>query len=187
MAAIDPGRSFAASAIARPRSRTSPIVSRTFIAPAAARAANSPTEWPTTKSGIEPALAQSGEHREARRHERRLLELRLDHFLERRVEAEPRQIEARGLAPDVEHLHRLGRRLSDITPHAGLERALAGEAECDLPNLHAAISSVHSITPDPHVRPAPIPVISTMSPLLTRRSRTASASASGIEPDDVFP
>ena len=59
MAAIDPGRSFAASAIARPRSRTSPIVSRTFIAPAAARAANSPTEWPTTKSGTNPRLRKA--------------------------------------------------------------------------------------------------------------------------------
>ena len=54
MAAIEPGRSRAASAIARPRSRTSAIVSRTFIAPAAASAANSPTEWPTTKSGTMP-------------------------------------------------------------------------------------------------------------------------------------
>ena len=56
MAAIEPGRSLAASAIARPRSRTRAIVSRTFIAPAAASAANSPTEWPTTKSGLTPRL-----------------------------------------------------------------------------------------------------------------------------------
>jgi hypothetical protein len=54
IAAIVPGRWRAASAIARPRSRTSPIASPVPIAPAAASAANSPTEWPTTTSGSIP-------------------------------------------------------------------------------------------------------------------------------------
>ncbi len=56
MAAIAPGRSRAASAIASPRSRTRPIASPSDIAPTDASAANSPTEWPTTTSGSMPAL-----------------------------------------------------------------------------------------------------------------------------------
>src|SRR5512144_2634908 len=54
MAAIAPGRCLAASAIARPRSRTSPIAAPVSSEPAAARAANSPTECPTTTSGSSP-------------------------------------------------------------------------------------------------------------------------------------
>ena len=54
MAAIEPGFLRAASAMASPRSRTSATASSTFMAPAAASAANSPTEWPTTKSGLMP-------------------------------------------------------------------------------------------------------------------------------------
>ena len=48
MAAIEPGCSFAVAAIARPRSRTSPIASRAESDCADPSAANSPTEWPTT-------------------------------------------------------------------------------------------------------------------------------------------
>jgi hypothetical protein len=54
MAAIEPGRSRAAAAIASPRSRTSAIASRGENDSAAPSAANSPTEWPTTKSGVMP-------------------------------------------------------------------------------------------------------------------------------------
>ena len=54
MAAIEPGLRAAASAIARPRSRTSVIASSSVIASAAASAANSPTEWPITKSALMP-------------------------------------------------------------------------------------------------------------------------------------
>ena len=54
IAAIEPGFLRAASAIASPRSRTSAIASSTLIADAAASAANSPTEWPMTKSGLIP-------------------------------------------------------------------------------------------------------------------------------------
>src|SRR5205807_1671102 len=96
--------------------------------------------------------------------ERRLLQLGLDHLLERRVEAKLCEVKTRGIARDVEHLPRLRLGLHEVPAHTGLERALAGEAERDLSGAHAAISSVHSITPDPHVSPAPIPVISTMSP-----------------------
>jgi hypothetical protein len=48
IAAIEPGRFLAASAIASPRSRTRASASSVVIASAAASAANSPTEWPTT-------------------------------------------------------------------------------------------------------------------------------------------
>jgi hypothetical protein len=48
IAAIEPGRSRAASAIAIPRLRTSSIASSVPRASAATRAANSPTECPIT-------------------------------------------------------------------------------------------------------------------------------------------
>ena len=48
MAAIEPGRACAASAIAMPRSRTSRIASAALSDSAAPSAANSPTECPTT-------------------------------------------------------------------------------------------------------------------------------------------
>ena len=104
---------------------------------------------------LDPARAQRGEHGEARGDERRLLHLGLDEVLERRVEAELLQVEPGGLAAALEHRHRLGHRLGDVTAHPGLERALAGEAERDL--RHAAFSSVHSITPEPQVRPGAHP------------------------------
>ena len=43
------------------------------------------------------------------------------------------------------------------------------------------------MTAEPQVRPAPIPVISTMLPGRKRPSLSASARPSGIEPDEVFP
>src|SRR6266545_1818916 len=91
--------------------------------------------------------------------------------------------EAGGHESGLLHLRRLGHGLGDLAPHALLQRALAREAECD---LHAA-SSVHSSNAEPHVRPAPIPVISTRSPFLKRPSPAASASASGMEPAEVLP
>ena len=45
----------------------------------------------------------------------------------------------------------------------------------------------HSISAEPQVSPAPIPVINTSAPSVRRPSARASASASGIDPDDVFP
>src|SRR5207247_3102765 len=78
-----------------------------------------------------------------------------------------------------------GNRLRDVAPHAGLDRALAGEAQSDL--VHAAISFVQRISADPHVRPAPIPVINTSCPGFKRPSAAASARARGIDPDEVFP
>src|SRR5439155_12457413 len=110
-----------------------------------------------------------------------------DELLERRLEAEPPQVEPRCVAPDLVDRHRLRKRLGDVAAHSGLERALTGEAEGDLALGHAAPSVVHSSSADPQVRPAPIPVISTRSPSCKRPSAAASASASGTEPEEVFP
>ena len=104
-----------------------------------------------------------------------------------RFEAQADEVDPGRLARAREHLHRL-RDLPDLTAHPGLERALAGEAKRDLSSLrHAARASVQCMSADPHVRPAPIPVISTSFPSVSRPSSCASASASGIEPDEVFP
>ena len=133
--------------------------------------------------GLDPARLDRRQDGEARRHESRLLHLRLDDLVLRRLETEVAQVEARRIAAALEHIHRLGHRHRDLAAHPGVERALAREAEGD----QAALHSVHSIKPDPHVRPAPMPVIRTRSPFFSRPSRWASASASGIEPDDVLP
>ena len=133
----------------------------------------------------DPAGAERRQEGEARRHEHRLLHLGLDEILQRRLEAEADQVEAGGLAATPQDVHRLGHGLGDLAAHARLERALPGEAESDL--AHAAISSVHSIKLEPHVRPAPIPVMSTSLPGTSRPSRWASTSASGMDPDDVLP
>ena len=136
MAAIEPGLRAAASAIARPRSRTSAIASSRVIASAAASAANSPTEWPMTKSALMPRSLQGREHRERRRDERRLLHRGVDELLGVGVEAEALEIEAARLAPAPEDVHRRRNRLREVAAHPGLERALAREAERDL--VHAA-------------------------------------------------
>ncbi len=136
--------------------------------------------------GVQPSHVQRREDGEARRDERRLLDVRADELVERRLEAQALEIEPGGLAPFAKDLHRLGHRFGDLATHAHLERALSGEAECDLhePTFPFA---VHSIKAEPQVRPAPMPVISTSSPGFNRPSASASASASGIEPDDVLP
>ena len=132
--------------------------------------------------GLDPAGAQRFQHGETRRHERRLLHLGLDHLVERGVEAQPPKIEPARLASLLVHLHRLRNRLGDISAHSLRERPLSGEAKRD---LHHA--SVHLINADPHVNPAPIPVIRIIDPSCTRPSSTASANASGIEADEVLP
>src|SRR3954465_3359660 len=88
IAAIDPGFVFAASAIARPRSRTSAIASSLFIAPPAATAALAPPR-PRERRKFTPRVADHEvrldaagldrrEHSEARRDERGLLDFGLD-------------------------------------------------------------------------------------------------------------
>ena len=131
---------------------------------------------------LDPAGFDRGEHGEARGDERRLLDLGLHELRLRPLEAQMQQIEPRRLARTLEDVHRLGHGGRDLAAHTDLERALPRETEGDL-----AAHSVHSIRPEPHVRPAPMPVINTRSPFFSRPSRWASASASGIEPEDVFP
>ena len=134
--------------------------------------------------GLDPLFPHGGQDREARRDERRLLHLRLDELVERPLEAEVREIHARGLRADAVDLHRLRHGLRDLAAHADLERALAREAERDLRHPPA---SDHSSNAEPHVSPAPMPVIRTSAPGRSLPSARASASASGIEPDDVLP
>ena len=131
---------------------------------------------------LDSALAERGEDGEARGDEGGLLQLGRDQLLEGSVEAEPDQIEPGRLAAFLEDTHRSRFVLCDLPAHAGLERPLAREAKRDLAHL-----LLHSIKAEPQVRPAPMPVISTRSPSWSRPSACASASASGIEPDDVLP
>ena len=91
------------------------------------------------------------------------MNLGLDEFGLGRLEGQPDQVEACRAASRLEHRERLGERFGDLARHSGLERALAGEAECDLAT-HDGPGFVHSSNPEPHVSPAPIPVINTRSP-----------------------
>src|SRR5262249_28264291 len=140
---------------------------------------------PDDDVGFQPTLAERRENREARGDERRLLHLRVDELLERRVEAETLEIEARGLRADAVHLACRWERAGDLLAHAGLERPLAGKTKRHLG--HVVLPFVHSMSAEPHVRPAPIPVMSTSAPSRSRPSARASVRASGIEPDEVFP
>ena len=136
--------------------------------------------------GRDPVRADRCVDRKARRDERRLLQLRVEHVLDWSVEADLLEVQPGGLAAGLVDGHRLGHCLGDVASHPGLVRALAREHEGDL--AHAAtLPFVHSISAEPQVRPAPIPVIRTNSPSCSRPSAAASASASGIEPDDVLP
>ena len=109
--------------------------------------------------GLEPGLADGRQDGEARGDERRLLHLRLDEILERRVEAELLEVEARCLASDPVHLHRGRHSLRDLTSHASLEGALAREAESDLSHpVSSALSRFDCL------RPARRPIRSTTSP-----------------------
>src|SRR5206468_4195703 len=105
------------------------------------------------------------------------------------------EIEPRGLAAGLVHGHRLRHGLRDLAAHARLERPLTRVHEGDLFHrvspfplfVVSLCAAVHSTRAEPHVSPAPIPVISTSSPSRSRPSSRASASASGIEPDEVLP
>src|ERR671935_4289 len=77
--------------------------------------------------GLDPALANRGEEREARGDQRRLLHLGVDELDLGRIESEVDEIEPRSLARALEDLHRVGIGLRDRAAHARLERALAGE------------------------------------------------------------
>ncbi len=134
---------------------------------------------------LDPARAHRGKYRQRRRDEGRLLHGRVDEVVGVAVEAEMLEVEPGRRAAARVHVHGAGHGLGDVAAHAGLDRALAGEAERNL--RHAAISFVQRIRADPHVSPAPMPVISTSSPGRSRPSAAASARASGIEPDDVLP
>ena len=112
-----------------------------------------------------PRALSAARHGEARRDERRLLDLRLHELLEVRVEAQAAEVEPRRRAAELEDAHRLRHGFRDVAAHALLERPLSREAERDLGLSHAATPfDVHSITPEPQVSPAPIPVMSTICP-----------------------
>ena len=78
---------------------------------------------------------------------------------------------------------------SGITEGTGLVlRPLAGEHEGDLGHgVAPVVECVQSIRADPQVRPAPMPVRSTSLPGSSLPSSAASASARGIDPDEVLP
>ena len=139
---------------------------------------------------LDAARADRREHGERRGDERRLLHRGVDEVVRGAAEAQVLEIEPRCRAAAPVDVHRLGHRLGDVEPHPGLDRALAREAERNLVGAgchQAAISFVQRIKAEPHVSPAPIPVISTSWPGRSRPSAAASASASGIDPDEVFP
>ena len=139
--------------------------------------------------GLDPALADRSEDRERGCDEGGLLHGRVEQLLLLAVEAQALEVEAGGAAPALEDGH--GRRdgLGDVPAHAGLRRALTREAKRDLAQVAPApfISAVQRINAEPQVSPAPIPVIRTSFPGLRRPSAAASASASGMEPEEVLP
>src|SRR4029078_6931583 len=106
----------------------------------------------------------------------------LERVLECGLETQSLQGEAARGAAALVHLHRLRHGGGHVAPHALCERALTREAEG---KLHTR--PVQRITAEPQVSPAPMPVIRIVSPLWTRPVETASASASGIEADEVLP
>ena len=136
--------------------------------------------------GCDPPGPQRREDREARRDQRRLLHLRLDELVERGLEAELLEVEAGRLAADAIDLHRLRDGQRDLPAHSLLQRPLPGEAKRNLRHVVLPFA-VHSIRVEPHVRPAPIPVMRTSEPSRSRPSASASPRASGIDPEDVFP
>src|SRR5437763_13875062 len=133
----------------------------------------------------ESAGTQDRQDGQTRGDQRRLLYLGLHQLLERRLEAQAPQVEVGRLARLLEDFHRLGERLGQLAAHSLLERSLSWKTESDF--RHRGPPFVHSIKPEPHVRPAPIPVIRTSSPARSLPSASASTRARGIEPDDVLP
>ncbi len=86
------------------------------------------------------------------------------------------------LAPDLEDLVGLGKRLCERSSHADLLRPLAGKAECD---LHAAtLPAKEGGAPR---EPGADGREEHRAPSLSRPSACASASASGIDALDVLP
>ena len=98
--------------------------------------------------GLDAARAQRREHGEAGRDERRLLDLGLDQLLDRRLEAEPAQVEAGRLAPALEDLHRLGHGLGDVAAHAASSEPCPGKQNAILLMPRHLLRSIPS-TPSP--------------------------------------
>jgi len=91
---------------------------------------------PDDEVRVDPAASHGGEHGEARRDERRLLQLRVEQVLDRVVETDLLEVQPGGGAAGFVDGHRLGHGLGDVASHPGLVRALAREHEGDL--AHAA-------------------------------------------------
>src|SRR5207244_4545700 len=134
---------------------------------------------------LDAAVADRREHREGCRDERRLLHGGVDELRGVGVEAQPLEVEPRCRTAALEDVHRSPDGVRDVAAHAGFDRPLPREAERDL--AHRPAPSVQRRSAEPQVRPAPMPVISTSFPGASRPAVAASARASGIEPDEVFP
>src|SRR5439155_25023626 len=78
---------------------------------------------------LDAALLQRREHGEGGRYERGLLHRRVDELLGVGVEAEALEVETARIATAAEDLHRRRNRFREVPAHAGLDRALAREAE----------------------------------------------------------
>jgi len=136
MAAIEPGLRAAASAIAKPRlaHERHRLLERHRLGRRESR--ELPDGMADDEVGLHATLSQGREHRQRGRDERRLLHRGIEQLLSVGVEAEALEVEARRRAATLEHRPGGRNGLGEVPTHAGLERALAREAEGDL--AHAA-------------------------------------------------
>ena len=107
--------------------------------------------------------------RKRRRDQRRLLHLGVDELLERGVEAELLEIEAGGLAARAIDVHRGRNGLGELAAHAGLERSLPRETECNLAHLDPPRRSLTTTSGD---SPGPPELTATVPPIRAAPSPT---------------
>ena len=125
----------------RPRRRTRTTASSSVSAPAATRAAYSPSEWPAATDGDDALRLQDLEDGDGVRDDRGLRDGRLLEVLVGALEGDLRDDEAergeRRVRAGVD-VARLRETLGEVLPHAGELRALPGEQERDA--AHAVTS-----------------------------------------------
>ncbi len=116
-----------------------------------------------TKSGPDAALLQRREHRERGRDERRLLDGGVEQLLERRRGSRGARGRGRYASlPRAKTALAAGIASAMSRPIPASNEPWPGKQKAIF--VHAASSIVHRISALPHVRPAPIPVMSTSLP-----------------------
>ena len=155
IAAIEPGCCSAASAIARPRSRTSATASASSTDLRGGERGELPDRVADDEVGLDPLGSERGQDGQARRHERGLLHLGLHELLERRVEAQVDEVEPDASLARSNTLIASGTASAISRPMPGSSDPWPGKQNATFPCPFPSLISLRS---SPSIRADPSPM-----------------------------